>query len=184
MFDIAGLPAGVTPTLADFAFRVTTTQTGGNLVTAPAPSEMGVRRGAGVNGSDRITFVWPDGSIVNRILQVTVLASPRTRLDIPDVFTFASLVGEASDNRVFPDPRTARVDAADVLAVRAAMSPRPVPVTSPADINRDGRVDARDLALVRARLVRTVAAATAAPLLPVPAGRTGPTRRAADYVLG
>jgi hypothetical protein len=110
-----------------------------------------VRRGAGRYGSDRVTLVWADGAIVDKVLRVIARAGPATGLAAPDVFYFANVAGEVDvPGALYPS--VGRIDAEDVILVRSALSPRPAPVTSAADVNHDGRVNAADLALVRARL--------------------------------
>jgi len=70
------------------------------------------------------------------------------------VFTFGNRVGETGDRA---DDWT--VTAADYLRTRAALGTASVSVTSPFDFNRDGRVNARDLAIVRAAQPRGAAVA-------------------------
>ena len=150
MVDVAGLPVGSTPDAGDFTFEVLS---GGAWAAAPAPLEVAVRRGAGASGSDRVTLVWPDGAIRNTWLRVTVNANARTGLAEPDVFYFASLVGETGDG-TFPT----RVTALDLLGVRRNLS-RPGVTADPLnryDFNRDGHVNALDVAAVRSNLNRSV----------------------------
>jgi hypothetical protein len=113
-----------------------------------------VRPGAGTGGSTRVTFTWPDGAIRNTWLQVTVLADAATRRLTPDVSYFGNLVGETGDRAV--------VTGRDVLAVRADLLSRSVPVTSRSDFDRDGRVTALDVVAARNNLRR----ALPAPVLP------------------
>jgi len=135
MVDIANLPP-LELSAADFAFAG-----------AAAPSTIGVRRGAGVNGSDRVTLVWPDGAIVNRWLTVTVLPTPATGLSAPDVFSFGNFVGDTGDAAA--GATRAVVNAADLLRTHARAFAA-APLTNPFDHNRDGRVNAVDLAIARA----------------------------------
>ncbi len=78
MIDIA--KTNGTPTLADFTFRAGNANTDPfSWATAPAPSGFVVRKGAGVNGSDRIVFIWDDAlAVKGKWLQVTVLPTNRT----------------------------------------------------------------------------------------------------------
>jgi hypothetical protein len=120
------------------------------------PAEIRVRRGAGVNGSDRVTFTWPDGQIRNTWLRVTVFANDHTALAAPDVFYFGNAVGETG-NRA----GDTRVNAADARRARRNRTPRwrpcpgapppppPVPVTSPFDFDRNALVDALDARIAR-----------------------------------
>jgi len=80
-------------------------------------------------------------------LQLTVLATASTRLAAPDVFYFGNLPGETGDHF-----GSASVDAADFARTRGAISTRDVPLDSHYDHNRDGRVDVRDLYIVRSAI--------------------------------
>jgi hypothetical protein len=141
--DVAQLPRDYAPAAADFVFRTGPAPATAGTSPAPSPTSVTVRRGAGVNGSDRITFAWASGAVRNAFLQVTVLANDRTALPAADAFTFGNRVGETGDR-----PADWTVTAADYLRTRTALGGT-APVTSPFDFNRDGRVNARDLAIVR-----------------------------------
>lgn len=157
MVDVVNLPAGAGPTADDFAFKA---GNGGDASAWPdllVVPEISIRRGAGAGGSDRITLTWPDRSIVRQWLQVTVNATANTGLVNPDVFTFGNLPGETG-NPAGP----ARVDAADVLAVRAALGATGQPVDNPLDFNRDRRVNSSDYATARANAGRSLELPTAA----------------------
>jgi hypothetical protein len=125
---------------------------------APSPASIAVRRGAGVNGSDRVTLVWPDGAVRNAWLRVTVLDTADTGLSSPDVFAFASLPGDSG--LVGATPAELNVPSSgitvtwrDLIRTRRAMGRRRlVDVSSDLDHNRDRRVDARDLLVVRQNL--------------------------------
>jgi probable HAF family extracellular repeat protein len=172
MIDVDG--AAGTLTGADFDFRV---GGGATWAAAPQPRSVTVRPGAGVNGSDRVTVTWDDGAIRNQWLQVTVLPSVRTGLWSPGVFSFGNLIGETTASPF-------AVDGHDVLATRARIPAAPAPITEVADFDRDGRLNARDLALV---LRNYGASLPATPQQPGPAavlsadltGRLRPTRRSA-----
>jgi hypothetical protein len=150
--DIAGLPADRTPDAADFVFQVGTSDTPAGWAAAPGPSTVTVRRGAGVAGSDRVTFTWPDGAIKNTWLQVTVKANADTGLAAPDVFYFGSLIGDTGDGKAGVDPRVNALDLAGVKRELGGTSP----VTGSFDFNRDGHVNALDLAAVKQNLNRSL----------------------------
>ena len=157
MIDVHGLPATTTVGAADFVFKV---GAGGDPATwaeAPAPSAVTVRRPAEPGQPARVTLVWPDGTIRNGWLQVTVKANANTGLASPDVFSFGSLIGETGDAAA-----PLRVTAADLVAVRRSLF-SPSAAGGRYDIDRNGRVDARDLALVRASIGKALAAPTPAP---------------------
>lgn len=89
-------------------------------------------------GSDRVTLLWPDGSISDRWVEVSLLPSPRTGIQSADTFYIGSSPGDTLDDFASPG-----VTSNDLIRVR--MNPRsalnPAPITSPFDINRDRRVD-------------------------------------------
>jgi hypothetical protein len=144
MVDVARLADSAQLSVANFEFHVGNTHDPSTWAAGPAPSSVTLRTGAGVDGADRITLIWPDGAIRNQWLQVTVLADDVTGLAAPDVFYFGNAVGETGD--VAGDTL---VDRWDVAAVAA--NPRgpddPALITDPYDFNRDARVDAADVAL-------------------------------------
>src|SRR5205085_10522629 len=121
---------------------------------------------AGFGGSDRVTLIWEDGAIRNEWLKVTVRADATTGLLADDVFAFGNLAGETGD----PTFRNVMsVTAADLSAVRRAAGSRAA-IDDVEDINRDGRVDGRDLAAVRSNLFHVLRPIVAfGPPAPVPA---------------
>jgi hypothetical protein len=155
--DIKGLPSEVQLTLTDFAFRTGPRAIPTDWVQGPAPREVSVRRGAGIEGSDRITLVWPDynpldlqtraqQAVANSWLEITVTAGARTGLLQPDVFYFGNLIGETNDGAQRPGSRT--VNTSDYYRTRASIGTTAA-IANPYDFNRDRKVDAKDLAVVR-----------------------------------
>jgi hypothetical protein len=152
MIDLSGLPAGGTLSADDFAFLTgaagaPSTWTG----TVPAPT-VSVRRGAGAGGTDRVTLTWPDGTIKNTWLRVTVKADGNTRLAADDVFYFGNLVGETDFGLA---TASGRVNASDLGAVKRGLNTQSG-LTGVLDFNRDGRVNALDLGLAKANLNRAL----------------------------
>jgi hypothetical protein len=167
MVDVSGLTGNLTA--ADFQFKVGRDSDFSNWTDAPAPLSVTRRAGAGTGGSDRVTLLWADGSIKNQWLRVNVLANARTALPAADVFYFGNVVGETGDSA-----GAAAVTAADVAAVRADLaSPAGLPLTSATDLNRDGRVNAADYALVRGAMSRGALALITAPVPAAAAGTAG-----------
>jgi len=151
MVDLAGLPATTQLSAADFDVQV-----GGDSTWTPAPApSVDLRRGAGAGGGDRVTLTWPDGLLKNTWLRVTVKANANTALLSPDVFAFGNLAGETGDT---PPGRPHVVTVLDFNRTRAAIF-SDAPVTSRFDHNRDGRVSALDLAIVRSNLARRLSPA-------------------------
>ena len=153
MVDVASLPHGETLTADDFDFGA-----------AGNPVSIEVRRGAGVDGSDRITLTWRDynpqdasplpQAVANGWLTVTVKANRHTGLAAPDVFSFGNLVGDTGDSAT-----TFRVNALDLGGVKRALNASSTG-TGRFDFNRDGRVNALDLGMVKANLNRTLTPTT------------------------
>jgi hypothetical protein len=142
--DIENLADAAAVSEANFEFRVGNSDTPGDWTVGPAPGSITVRPGAGLGGSDRLTLVWPDGTIRNQWLQITVKADAVTGLGTPDVFYFGNAIGESGD--VAGDTL---VDGYDVAA--AAAHPRgaddPAAIIDPYDFNRDRLVDVADQTL-------------------------------------
>jgi hypothetical protein len=160
MIDVAHLARDVSA--ADFRFRVGSDGTDpATWPIAPSPSSITVRRGAGVGGSDRVSLTWPDGVIQNTWLQVTVLDTLNTGLPVPDTFAFATLPGASGASGATavaggPAPGIA-VTRLDLLATRRRLTGRrPVGLDSPLDHNRDGRVNALDVVVVRHNLLSRI----------------------------
>ena len=133
-------------TVDDFRFRRDNNNLFGDWSLAPAPA-ISVRPGAGAGGSDRVTLTWPDGEIRDEWLEVTILPTDRTGLTAPDRFYFGNSVAETGD-----PGRTEgilSVNALDLIATRRELGTFAAPLTNRFDFNRDGRVNALDLAAVR-----------------------------------
>lgn len=144
MIDVANLHGE--PTAADFIFKVGNNNDPATWTPLAVSPNLTVRLGAGLNGSARITLVWPDGLIKKQWLQVTMLATPNTGLASPDVFYFGNAVGEVGNSS-----GDALVNISDIAAVRANQrSPlNPASLDFPYDCNRDSLVNVTDIAIVR-----------------------------------
>jgi len=144
MIDIAGLPG--TPTANDFEFEIGNNDDPANWEPVSMPPKITLRPGGGLDNSDRITLTWPDNTIQNTWLQVTVLANESTGLARPDVFYFGNAIGESGNSVT-----DARVNTIDALLARN--NPRtltnPAPIDFPYDFNRDQRVNATDMLIAR-----------------------------------
>lgn len=144
MIDFDELPG--TPTLSDLQFRVGNTSSPSSWNTLATTPTILVRSNVGTSQVDRLTLVWPDGAIVGKWLQVTVLASTRTGLSASDVFYFGNSPGESGNC-----PSNASVEGADYAATRSAWLTfsGSAAITNPLDFNRDGLIDSTDVMLVR-----------------------------------
>ena len=146
MIDIQNLPvAELTPD--DFEFRI------GNNAQDPsrwefvsAEATVSLRSGDGVDGSDRVTIVWPDHAIEGTWLRVRVIASEHTGLVEDDIFYWGNVPGDTEDSLV-----DTVVDQDDYDAVISSQSSFLDQLTTldPLDFNRDGLIDGTDLAIVR-----------------------------------
>jgi ELWxxDGT repeat protein len=145
-----------TPSADDFVFETSYAAPGGAAAwrPAPAPQAIAIRPGAGEGGSDRVTLVWRDGDIRNTWLRVTVKPTLATGLAAPDVFCFGNLVGKVSNGAVAGG--APMVNALDLLAVRRRLFSA-ASINDPFDLDRDGRVTALDLAIVRTNYLRALA---------------------------
>jgi hypothetical protein len=161
MIDIKNLPLGATLTPADFTFKMGTDPDPTTWTDAPAVApDISVRPGDGGDAStDRITLIWPDNTIQNTWLQVTVNATANTGLSAPDVFYFGNLIGDGNGN--------GSVTVADV-AMTKSLSGQAADITSPVDFNRSGQVTVADVAIAKAYQGNSIPMLIA-PLPPPPA---------------
>jgi ELWxxDGT repeat protein len=161
-------PRGVSTNLSpsDFRFRV---RSGAAWRDAPAPQPITVQRGAGAEGSDRVILTWADGAVRNAWLEVTVTAGARTGLDRDDVFYFGNLVGETGARNA-ADSLT--VNALDLAFTRAHFGSIRADALARADFDHNGRVDAKDLAIVRSAISRSLPMLSAVETTPVAPDQT------------
>jgi len=129
----------------DFRFHVGNDNDLVHWTKAPPPADFSVRKGDGVDGSDRVTFVWDDDTIRNQWLQVTVLGT-NLGLDEDDVFYFGNAVAESGNSQT-----DARVTVIDLLLTRNNRRSflDPAERDSRYDYNRDRRVNITDVLLAR-----------------------------------
>ncbi len=137
MVDIADLPGTITAD--DFEFRVGNDDNLTNWESVATAPTVDVHLGT----VSRVTITWPDYTIQNEWLQVTVLAGENTGLTEPDVFYFGNLAGECTGD--------GKVDAFDVLDTRSNPRPffDPATLDTAHDFNRDKRVNAIDTLIAR-----------------------------------
>ncbi|MCY2977366.1 MAG: Ig-like domain-containing protein [Planctomycetota bacterium] len=150
--DVNGLPAATTNAqlLASLQFAQWDGIAAAGFVPLPSAAvpSASILAGGGVGGSARVTITFPDNTVQNTWLQVTVLANANTGLSANDVFYFGNVIGELNTGNT--DTRY-RVNALDTSAVRNNQSTgaNSVGVTNIYDVNRDGRVNALDTSVVR-----------------------------------
>ena len=182
LVDVAGLPAGATPSASDVILHVGNGTTWAPLAAAPTVT---LRRGDGAGGSDRVAIALPDYAARNAWLRVTLRGGPGTGLARDDVFYVGNLVGDTGGGG------TPVVNAIDLARTRLNVGRTTPAALAASDFNRDGRVNAVDVGIVRVNQRRTlplftapvaaapaVAATTGARIIPPPSGRTPvPDRR-------
>jgi hypothetical protein len=145
MIDVQGLRS--TPTAGDFVFHVGNSNSPGSWASLATAPTISVRPAAGVNGSDRLTLIWPNNVIEKQWLQIVVApTATTTNLPTADVFYFGNAIGESGNSE-----GDARVTSTDELRARLNPHPAfdPVDVTYPYDFNRDTRVSALDQNIAR-----------------------------------
>ena len=152
MVDVRGLPQDVTLTAGDFTFAFGNDDRPGDWDGAARPDAVTVRRGAGAEGSDRVTLAWSGTGVRNGWLRVTVLPTPATGLNAPDTFFFGNLAGFTGRAG---DPI---VRALDFSATRraAGLVGKPAGLSSAYDHDRNGRVDSADALVTRGNLYRRI----------------------------
>jgi hypothetical protein len=155
MIDLSGLPANRTITADDFGFKVGNSSNVSSWAAAPAPAYVSLRRGGGVNGSDRVTLIWRDNDIQNQWLQVTIKTTANAGLAASDVFYFGNLIGDTGVNSTGIYATLAE----DYSRTRAAVDANPngtAAIISLFDHNRDGILTSADYLLVQQNYFRTL----------------------------
>ena len=164
MIDIVGLDAEYTPVLGDFGIRINESPDTNTWINWPAAS-VDIRRGVGVDESDRVTLVWNDGEILNQWVEVTVLSDANDGnlgLGENDVFYLANLVGDADGD--------GQVGISDYETFVGEFGRSGDDLVT--DLNGDGRADLYDFATLRGMYGNSVSVPTfpaAAPETPTAA---------------
>jgi len=156
MVDLAGMDAEYTPVPGDFGVRVYDEQLG-VWASGPAPG-VSLRSGAGLDGSDRVTLIWPDGAIVNAWIEITVKSDAGgggLGLVDDDVFYFGNSVGDCDGDGAVGD--------SDLDLLIGEFGMRGDWLAS--DLDADGKVGLKDFAIMRSRFGESVSA----PTFPAPA---------------
>ena len=142
MIDVTDLLKAAGISASDFEFRMGNDDNPSSWSLAPAPSVVTARTGAGLNGSDRITIIWPDTTITNTWLEVFLKATPNTGPGVDDRFYIGNAAGDTGDGVLdAADEQAARANARGILNL--------APIDDPFDFNRDGRVNTTDEIIAR-----------------------------------
>ena len=180
MVDILNTP-GV-PTAADFALRMGNNEDPASWVAAPAPVVTTVRSGAGTTQSDRVTLIWPDRAILGQWLEVCVLPTATTGLAGSDVFYYGNAPGDTGDARDH-----AVVNATDMVLTRDNSHSflDPAPIDCPHDHDRDRRVYASEMWVVRDNATSPLTALrlVTSPVLSAASASPFPSIDVGDHVL-
>ncbi len=168
MFDVPEV--AVVPTKNAFLFKVGNSSNPAGWSVYTGDVTITVRQGAGVEGRDRVTIVFPDHAIQKTWLEVTLFADPwgqHLGLWQDEVFYFGNAIGETGNST-----GNTNVDATDELAARNNQRHflHPATVTDRHDFNRDARVDATDELIARAHQTtfQTRLTLLSIPLLTIP----------------
>jgi hypothetical protein len=109
--------------------------------TAPTPTAISVRMGAGQDGSDRLEITWATSAIKEEWLEVDVHADGNTGLAVDDVFYFGSVIG---DSGAGDTPLLAKTDGNDYNIPLSNIVGLTTPIWNLCDYTDDGKVDGND----------------------------------------
>ncbi len=99
--------------------------------------------GSGSGGSARVKITFPDNTLQNTWLRVTVVANSQTALAADDVFYFGNVIGELNFGNTLTRLRVNGQDTNQLLLNQSAAANSAL-VTNIFDLNRDGRVNGQD----------------------------------------
>jgi hypothetical protein len=148
MIDLAGGGNHAAIGAGDFIFKVGNDNAPAGWASAPAPSAIQVRPGAGAGGSDRVVVTWADAAIANQWLEVQLLATANTGLEAADVHFWGSRIADSGTSTSATVFETAVADAAGVFGNLTGSAA----ITDPRDYNRSGDVSTADAAAVFSEL--------------------------------
>ncbi len=176
--DIAGLPAGTTGSqlLSSMRFAQWNGISAGGFAALPSAAipNVTVLGFVGTGSSARVQITFPDNTLQNTWLRVTVLADNTTKLLTNDVFYFGNVIGDVNTGNT---STRLRVNATDTGAVRSNQSTadNSASILNIYDLNRDGRVNATDTGIVRSnqQTAGIVAPILAPGSLPAPSAPSG-----------
>ena len=160
MLDVTGISEFRILTADDFEFRVGNTSDPSTwALVSPAP-DVTMEWAQDVDDPDRVKLVWPDNTIKNQWLRVTIKTTADTGLGSPDVFYFGNLKGETLDNTTTVQGNQVYATLAeDHSATRNAVDANPggqAPITSIFDHNRDGFLTSDDSLVVQQNFFATL----------------------------
>jgi hypothetical protein len=149
VFDFDGLPASsLSPN--DFVFQVSPQGPFNPSVNPPAGWQLASASPSisVINGElDRVVLQWPDNSIANRWLRITVAANANTGLFEPATFYIGHLLGETTG----PTNDVYSVTFSDITVIRGAIG-QTVNAGSIVDIDKTGIVNFADINAMRGNI--------------------------------
>ena len=174
--DVNNLPAATTNAQMLASLQFAQWNGIGTVNFAPLPGAatptVSILSGGGTGGAARVSITFPDNTVQNTWLQVTVLANVNTGLASNDVFYFGNVIGEFNIGNTATRLRVNGQDAALILANQSPGA-NSAPVTNIFDLDRNGRVNGQDYAIV---LANQQAAGIVAPIT-APSARPAPTAK-------
>jgi hypothetical protein len=170
ILDIVGLPTATTLLPSDFTFLAGTTADIASWTPVAVAPTITIFPTKGLNGSDRVELIWPDRTIVNQWLQLTINPTMNTGFAAPDVCYFGSLVGDIGNN---PDTATSAAVTISDIAATKSHNGEAATITSPFDFNRNGSITISDIAISKSQNGSSLLLITA-PAAPVPHAATAP----------
>lgn len=149
-FEIQGQAIPELLSLSDFNFQISpqgafsqSDSPPEGWVTAPAPASITVSQGS----IEQIVIRWPDNTIENRWLRVTVKANSNTGLSEDEIFYIGHLRGETTG----PTGSIFTVAFADISLIRTAVG-QTVDSSSISDIDKNGTVSFADISAMRSNI--------------------------------
>lgn len=151
--DVAGLPASTTNSemLASLQFAQWNgiAAAGFTSLAPTAIPTLSILSGLGTGGSTRVRVTFPDNTVQNTWLRITVLANAQTGLAANDVFYFGNVIGELDFGNTATRLRVNGQDAALILGNQSPGA-NSASVTNKFDLDRNGRVNGQDYAILLA----------------------------------
>jgi len=173
IFDVAGLPGSTTnpQMLASLQFAQWNgiSNIGFAALPALAIPTVNILGFVGSNSSARVQITFPNNTLQNTWLRITILANNTTKLPTNDVFYFGNVIGDLDIGNTATRLRVNGQDTNRILANQSTGA-NSAGVTNIFDLNRDGRVNGQDtnILLTNQRAGGIVAPITAPSLSPPP----------------
>ena len=139
--DMSGLTTPLSLSASDFSFHVGNSSDPTSWSVLTATPVINVAMGAGVAGSDRVTFDF--SGITDNWIEVTTLPTVNSGLASPDYFYAGSMVGDVNG-----DAAVSPIDSLMIINSLNALGNHPATANDPMDINRDGLISPIDSLII------------------------------------